>query len=32
MKEFIRDHHLDAMRVAGRQVGAGRTGDRAIQV
>jgi putative phosphonoacetaldehyde dehydrogenase len=28
--EFIRDHHLDAMRIAGRQVGAGR--DRAIEV
>jgi putative phosphonoacetaldehyde dehydrogenase len=30
MKEFIRDHHLDAMRIAGRQVGAGR--DRVIEV
>lgn len=27
---FIRDHHLDAMRIAGRQVGAGR--DRTIAV
>jgi putative phosphonoacetaldehyde dehydrogenase len=28
--EFIRDHHLDAMRIAGRQFGAGR--DRVIEV
>jgi putative phosphonoacetaldehyde dehydrogenase len=28
--EFIRDHHLDAMRIAGRRVGAGR--DRIIEV
>lgn len=30
--EFIRDHALDQMRIAGRKVGAGRGGDRAIQV
>jgi phosphonoacetaldehyde dehydrogenase len=30
--QFIRDHHLDAMRIAGRQVGAGREQARAIQV
>jgi len=30
--QFIRDHHLDVMRIAGRQVGAGRDGERAIQV
>ncbi|HUR87928.1 MAG TPA: phosphonoacetaldehyde dehydrogenase [Ramlibacter sp.] len=30
MKEFIRDHHLDAMRIAGERVGAGR--DRTIEV
>jgi putative phosphonoacetaldehyde dehydrogenase len=30
LPQFIRDHHLDAMRIAGRQVGAGR--DRAIEV
>jgi phosphonoacetaldehyde dehydrogenase len=30
MKTFIRDHHLDAMRIAGKQVGAGR--ERVIDV
>ena len=30
--EFIRDHALDAMRIAGAKVGAGRDGDRAIEV
>jgi phosphonoacetaldehyde dehydrogenase len=30
--QFIRDHHLDAMRIAGRQIGAGREPARAIQV
>lgn len=30
--DFIRDHHLDAMRIAGKQVGAGRAGERAIEV
>jgi phosphonoacetaldehyde dehydrogenase len=30
MSEFVKDHQLDAMRVAGRKVGAGR--DRAIEV
>jgi phosphonoacetaldehyde dehydrogenase len=29
---FIRDHQLDAMRIAGRKVGAGRGGDRAVEV
>ena len=30
--QFIRDHDLNQMRIAGRKVGAGRTGDRAIPV
>jgi phosphonoacetaldehyde dehydrogenase len=30
--QFIRDHHLDAMRVAGQRLGAGRDGERAIPV
>jgi putative phosphonoacetaldehyde dehydrogenase len=30
--QFIRDHQLDAMRIAGRKVGAGRDGERAIEV
>jgi phosphonoacetaldehyde dehydrogenase len=30
--QYIRDHHLDQMRIAGRKVGAGRDGARAIQV
>jgi putative phosphonoacetaldehyde dehydrogenase len=30
--DFIRDHALDAMRIAGRKVGAGRAADRAIAV
>ncbi|MDB5874904.1 MAG: aldehyde dehydrogenase [Ramlibacter sp.] len=30
--EFIRDHALDAMRIAGKKVGAGRDGARAIEV
>ena len=30
--QYILDHHLNAMRIAGRKVGADRTGDRAITV
>ncbi len=30
--QYIRDHQLNAMRLAGRKVGADRTGERAIQV
>ena len=30
--QFIQDHHLNAMRIAGKQVGAERSGDRAIAV
>jgi len=30
IEQFIKDHHLDAMRIAGKKVGAGR--DRCIQV
>ena len=30
MSDFIRDHHLDAMRIAGERVGAGR--ERGIAV
>ncbi len=29
---WIRDHHLDSMRIAGRRVGAERSGDRVIEV
>ena len=29
---YIRDHHLNAMRLAGRKVGAERSGDRVIEV
>ena len=29
---YIRDHHLNAMRLAGRKVGADRSGDRVIEV
>ena len=29
---YIRDHHLNAMRIAGRKVGADRTGERVIPV
>ena len=29
---YIRDHHLNTMRLAGRKVGAERTGDRVIEV
>ncbi|CAN5528364.1 phosphonoacetaldehyde dehydrogenase [soil metagenome] len=32
IEQYIRDHHLNAMRMAGRKVGAERTGDRAIAV
>jgi putative phosphonoacetaldehyde dehydrogenase len=32
MRGYIRDHALDRMRIAGRQVGDGRDGDRAIAV
>lgn len=32
ISEYIRDHQLDAMRIAGRKVGAGRSGERAIAV
>jgi phosphonoacetaldehyde dehydrogenase len=32
IEAYIRDHHLDQMRIAGRKVGAGRTGERAIPV
>ena len=32
IEQFILDHHLNAMRLAGRKVGAERTGDRAITV
>ena len=30
--QYIRDHQLSTMRLAGRKVGAGRTGDRSIEV
>lgn len=30
--QYIRDHQLDAMRLAGRKIGAGRPGARAIEV
>lgn len=30
--QYIRDHQLDAMRLAGRKIGAGRSGERAIEV
>ncbi|MEO5670354.1 MAG: phosphonoacetaldehyde dehydrogenase [Ramlibacter sp.] len=30
--QFIRDHALDAMRIGGKKIGAGRDGDRAIEV
>ena len=29
---YIRGHHLNAMRLAGRKVGAERSGDRVIEV
>jgi putative phosphonoacetaldehyde dehydrogenase len=32
IQQFILDHHLNSMRLAGRQVGADRSGDRAIAV
>src|SRR4051812_15347030 len=32
LPQFIRDHALDRMRIAGRKVGEGRDGDRAIVV
>ncbi len=32
IEQFIRDHHLNAMRLAGARVGAERSGDRAIIV
>jgi putative phosphonoacetaldehyde dehydrogenase len=32
IKQYILDHHLNAMRLAGRKVGAERTGDRAVAV
>ncbi len=32
IESFIRDHHLDQMRIAGRKVGADRGGDRVIHV
>jgi phosphonoacetaldehyde dehydrogenase len=32
IEQFILDRHLNAMRIAGKQVGADRVGDRAIQV
>jgi len=32
MDQFIRDHHLNAMRLLGRKVGGDRTGERAIAV
>ena len=32
MEQYIRDHHLDSMRLAGRRVGGDRTGDRVIPV
>jgi putative phosphonoacetaldehyde dehydrogenase len=30
--QYIRDHQLNAMRLAGRKIGTGRSGDRAIEV
>ena len=32
IEQYIRDHHLNAMRLAGRQVGADRKGERTIAV
>ncbi len=32
MRQYIRDHQLNAMRLAGRKVGAERSGERAIEV
>ena len=32
IQQFILDHHLNSMRLAGRQVGAERSGDRVIAV
>ena len=32
MDDYIRDHHLDQMRIAGRKTGAGGSGDRVIRV
>ena len=32
IQQYIVDHQLDAMRLAGRKVGAGRTADRRIAV
>lgn len=32
IEQFIRDHHLDQMRIAGRKVGADRSDDRVIHV
>jgi len=32
IQQYIRDHHLNAMRIAGKRVGGDRDGDRAIQV
>ena len=32
IEQYIRDHHLNAMRIAGRKVGAGRTDQRSIAV
>ena len=32
IEQYIRDHHLDQMRLAGRNIGADRAGDRVIPV
>lgn len=32
MAAYIKDHHLNSMRLAGQKVGAGRSGERAIEV